>query len=146
MAVRLRPGGRTGDPGGTAIAAGDLAVEGHRRLEPDPRAAGPRVRAKRLVRELRALRQLTAGDDNLRWALGLEAERMVNMRMEKALLDTEMTVVRNAFERGENRVQNVLEERVVAAASLIVGSSICADNPTTVVSRFGGELPFQPLE
>ena len=38
---------------------------------------------------------VTASDDNLRWALGLEAERMVNMRMEKALLDTEMTVVRN---------------------------------------------------
>ena len=45
---------------------------------------------------------VTASDDNLRWALGLEAERMVNMRMEKALLDTEMTVVRNEFERGEN--------------------------------------------
>ena len=27
---------------------------------------------------------VTASDDNLRWALGLEAERMVNMRMEKA--------------------------------------------------------------
>lgn len=61
---------------------------------------------------------VTASDDNLRWALGLEAERMVNMRMEKALLDTEMTVVRNEFERGENSVQNVLEERVVAAAYL----------------------------
>src|SRR5580692_10283864 len=57
---------------------------------------------------------VTAGDDNLRWALGLEAERMVNMRMEQALLDTEMTVVRNEFERGENSAQNVLEERVVA--------------------------------
>jgi len=51
---------------------------------------------------------LTASDDNLRWALGLEAERMVNMRMEKALLDTEMTVVRNEFERGENNVERVL--------------------------------------
>ena len=39
-----------------------------------------------------------------RWALDLEAERMVNMRIEKALLDTEMTVVRNEFERGENNV------------------------------------------
>src|SRR5580704_871597 len=38
---------------------------------------------------------VTASDENLQWALGLEAERMVNMRMEKALLDTEMTVVRN---------------------------------------------------
>src|SRR5437868_11205690 len=43
---------------------------------------------------------------------------MVNMRMEKALLDTEMTVVRNEFERGENSAQNILEERVVATAYL----------------------------
>src|SRR5437667_12217879 len=43
---------------------------------------------------------------------------MVNMKMEKALLDTEMTVVRNEFERGENSAQNVLEERVVATAYL----------------------------
>ena len=61
---------------------------------------------------------VTASDENLRWALGLEAERMVNMRMEKALLDTEMTVVRNEFERGENNVQRVLEERVLATAFL----------------------------
>jgi zinc protease len=61
---------------------------------------------------------VTAIDENLRWALGLEAERMVNMRMEKALLDTEMTVVRNEFERGENNVQRVLEERVLATAFL----------------------------
>jgi zinc protease len=61
---------------------------------------------------------VTVSDENLRWALGLEAERMVNMRMEKALLDTEMTVVRNEFERGENSAQNVLEERVIATAYL----------------------------
>lgn len=61
---------------------------------------------------------VTASDNNLRWALGLEAERMVNMRMEKALLDTEMTVVRNEFERGENSALNILEERVVATAYL----------------------------
>ena len=61
---------------------------------------------------------VTASDDNLQWALGLEAERMVNMRMDKALLDTEMTVVRNEFERGENSAQNVLEERVIATAYL----------------------------
>jgi zinc protease len=60
----------------------------------------------------------TANDDNLKWALGLEADRMVNVRMEKALLDTEMTVVRNEFERGENSPQRVLEERVVATAYL----------------------------
>ena len=60
----------------------------------------------------------TATDDNLRWALGLEADRMVKMRMEKSLLDTEMTVVRNEFERGENSPQRVLSERVAATAYL----------------------------
>jgi zinc protease len=61
---------------------------------------------------------VNASEDNLRWALGLEAERMVNMRIEKPLLDTEMTVVRNEFERGENSVTSVLEERVLSTAYL----------------------------
>jgi zinc protease len=61
---------------------------------------------------------ITASDENLKWALGLEAERMVNMRIEKPLLDTEMTVVRNEFERGENNPQRILEERVIATAYL----------------------------
>src|SRR6266700_3413885 len=61
---------------------------------------------------------VNASDENLRWALGLEAERMVNMRIEKALLDTEMTVVRNEFERGENSVAGILEERVLSTAYL----------------------------
>ena len=59
-----------------------------------------------------------ATDENLKWAVGLEAERMVNMRIEKALLDTEMTVVRNEFERGENSPQRILEERLYATAYL----------------------------
>jgi zinc protease len=61
---------------------------------------------------------VTATDENLRWALGLEADRMINSKMDKALLDTEMTVVRNEFERGENSATRVLEERVVATAYL----------------------------
>lgn len=61
---------------------------------------------------------VTASDENLKWALGLEAERMVNMRIEKPLLDTEMTVVRNEFERGENNPNSILEERVIATAYL----------------------------
>ena len=61
---------------------------------------------------------VTATDENLQWALGLEADRMVNVKMAKELLDTEMTVVRNEFERGENSPQRVLEERVAATAFL----------------------------
>ena len=59
---------------------------------------------------------VTASDENLRWAIGLEADRMVNMRIEKALLDTEMTVVRNEFEAGENSPPNILRQRVLSAA------------------------------
>ena len=59
---------------------------------------------------------VNASDDNLRWALGLEADRMVNMTMKKEDLETEMTVVRNEMERGENSPMNVLDERVMAAA------------------------------
>ena len=59
---------------------------------------------------------LNASDENLRWALALEADRMVNMNMLKKDLDTEMTVVRNEMESGENSPLNVLHERVLAAA------------------------------
>jgi zinc protease len=60
----------------------------------------------------------TASDDNLKWALGLETDRMVNVKFTKPILDTEMTVVRNEFERGENSPASVLSERVAATAYL----------------------------
>src|SRR5262245_34950155 len=50
----------------------------------------------------------TASDDNLKWALSLETDRMVNVRFTKQILDTEMTVVRNEFERGENNPASIL--------------------------------------
>jgi zinc protease len=59
---------------------------------------------------------VAASDENLRWALELESERMTNMRIEKALLDTEMTVVRNEFEMGENSPTEVLYQRTLEAA------------------------------
>src|SRR5580700_10610019 len=61
---------------------------------------------------------LNATDENLRWALEMEADRMVNSRIARADLDSEMTVVRNEFERDENSVANVLEERVLSTAYL----------------------------
>jgi zinc protease len=59
-----------------------------------------------------------ATDDNLKWALGLEADRMIRIKFTKQILDTEMTVVRNEFERGENSPQSILQERVAATAFL----------------------------
>ena len=59
---------------------------------------------------------LPATDENLKWALELEADRMVNSFVAKEALDKEMTVVRNEFEMGENRPQSVLMQRAFAAA------------------------------
>ncbi|HSP70393.1 MAG TPA: pitrilysin family protein [Bryobacteraceae bacterium] len=57
-------------------------------------------------------------DADLRWALEMESDRMVNSRVAQSDLDTEMTVVRNEFERDENEADRVLEERVLSTAYL----------------------------
>ena len=59
-----------------------------------------------------------ATDENLNWALDLEADRMVNSFIAKKDLDSEMTVVRNEFEMGENSPFSVLLERTMAASYL----------------------------
>src|SRR5437899_4096540 len=59
-----------------------------------------------------------ASDANLEWALDLEADRMVNSFVAKKDLDSEMTVVRNEYESGENSPMNVFQERVLSAAFL----------------------------
>ena len=59
-----------------------------------------------------------ATDANLEWAIDLEADRMVNSFVAKKDLDSEMTVVRNEFEAGENSPLGVLEERVLSTAYL----------------------------
>ncbi|MFO0583515.1 MAG: pitrilysin family protein [Anaeromyxobacter sp.] len=59
-----------------------------------------------------------ASDENLTWALELESDRMVNSFIAKKDLDTEMTVVRNEYERGENDPSSILNERVTSTAYL----------------------------
>jgi zinc protease len=58
----------------------------------------------------------TASNDNLDWALAMEADRMVNSYIRKSDLDSEMTVVRNEFESGENNPQLVLFGKMLATA------------------------------
>jgi len=55
---------------------------------------------------------LTASEENLEWAIAMEADRMVNSFVSKADLDSEMTVVRNEFELGENSPGSVLFQRM----------------------------------
>lgn len=59
-----------------------------------------------------------ASDTNLEWALDLEADRMVNSFIARKDLDSEMTVVRNEFEAGENNPFRVLLQKTVATAFL----------------------------
>jgi zinc protease len=61
---------------------------------------------------------LQASGENLKWALEMEADRMLNAHVWKKDLDTEMTVVRNEFESGENNPAAILEERVLSTAFL----------------------------
>ena len=59
-----------------------------------------------------------ASADNLEWALDLEGDRMVNARVLAEDLESEMTVVRNEMESGENSPDGILEERVFSTAYL----------------------------
>ena len=59
---------------------------------------------------------LPAEDENLEWALRMEADRMVNSLVRQEDLDSEMTVVRNEFEIGESNPFRVLLQRVMATA------------------------------
>jgi len=55
---------------------------------------------------------LPASGDNLEWALAMEADRMLHAFVRKSDLDSEMTVVRNEFEMGENSPGSVLFQRM----------------------------------
>ena len=59
---------------------------------------------------------LPASDENLEFAIRLEADRLVNCPIRREDLDSEMTVVRNEFESGENSPTGVLGKRIAAAA------------------------------
>jgi zinc protease len=59
-----------------------------------------------------------ASGDNLEWALDLEADRMLNAFIKKEILQSQMSVVRNEYEAGENNPLRVLTERVLSTAFL----------------------------
>ena len=56
----------------------------------------------------------SANDDNLRWYLGWQADAMVHSNIARSDLDTEMTVVRNEMERGENSPGRMLLQQTLA--------------------------------
>jgi zinc protease len=57
----------------------------------------------------------SANEDTLRWYLGWQADAMLNSFIARTDLDTEMTVVRNEMEAGENSPSRVLLQQTLAA-------------------------------
>ena len=57
-----------------------------------------------------------ASQDNLKWALDMEADRMVHSFIARKDLDSEMTVVRNEYESGENSPFGVVLKRMQSVA------------------------------
>ncbi len=59
---------------------------------------------------------LPASEDNLEFALKMESDRMMNSYVKAEDLASEMTVVRNEFERGENSPSRMLMQKVMSSA------------------------------
>lgn len=57
-----------------------------------------------------------SSDENLKWSIEMEADRMINSTILQTDLDKEFSVVRNEFEIGENNPDGVLQERILSSA------------------------------
>ncbi|HLX80810.1 MAG TPA: pitrilysin family protein, partial [Burkholderiales bacterium] len=82
---------------------------------------------------------LSATGDNLDWALGMEADRMVNSYVRKSDLDSEMSVVRNEYEMGENNPGSVLGKRMLRLAFM-------AHNYGNPVIGYRSDIELVPIE
>ncbi len=59
-----------------------------------------------------------ASDENLAWAIDLEADRMRGAPIKREILASQMSVVRNEMERGENDPERILFQRLRSTAYL----------------------------
>lgn len=80
------------------------------------RGAGNSMNGTTWVDRTNYYETLPATGDNLEFAIRLEADRLVNSNIKGEDLESEMTVVRNEFERGENSPIRVLMQRIESAA------------------------------
>ncbi|HEY6931415.1 MAG TPA: pitrilysin family protein [Thermoanaerobaculia bacterium] len=90
----------------------------HRNIPQELTAHGARPNGSTSYDRTNYFEIFQASEENLRWALDLESDRMVHSFISKKDLDSEMTVVRNEFEAGENDPEGILTERVLSTAYL----------------------------
>ena len=93
-------------------------TEKNKDVIPELRAHGAEFNGSTWYDRTNYFETMPATEENLRFGLELEADRMIHSRVSRADLDSEMTVVRNEFEMGENEPTRVLQERVMSTAYL----------------------------
>lgn len=87
----------------------------HREVWSEFSKRGLRANGSTWVDRTNYFASFAANDDNLRWYLGWQADAMVNSFIARKDLDTEMTVVRNEMEMGENEPGRILFQKTMAA-------------------------------
>ena len=92
--------------------------ENHPRITQELTKHGARDNASTWYDRTNYFETMQASDANLQWALEMEADRMIHSFIKKSDLDSEMTVVRNEFEMGENDPDSILQERILSTAFL----------------------------
>src|ERR1700728_2002354 len=88
-------------------------TEKHKDMYLELRAHGAQFNGSTYFDRTNYFETMPATEENLRFALELEADRMIHSRVSREDLDSEMSVVRNEFEMGENSPSRVLFERVM---------------------------------
>ncbi|MCE9533930.1 MAG: insulinase family protein [Planctomycetes bacterium] len=78
--------------------------------------AGSRFNGTTWVDRTNYYETMPASDENLEFGIKLEADRLVNSFVKREDLVSEMTVVRNEFESGENNPERVLSQRMMGSA------------------------------
>ena len=72
---------------------------------------------------------MPATDENLEFGIRLEADRLVNSFVKREDLISEMTVVRNEFERGENSPGRILNQRMMRR---LTNGTTTANRPSAI--------------
>ncbi len=88
----------------------------HRDIDQELNQRGVRYNGTTALDRTNYFELFQASDANLQWAIELEADRMVNSFIARKDLDSEMTVVRNEYEQGENSPFSVLMKRLESVA------------------------------
>ena len=88
----------------------------HPKLKEDFAAKGVRFNGSTSYDRTNYYETMAATPANLEWMLSVEADRMLNAFVRKSDLDSEMTVVRNEFESGENSPGSILRQRMMQIA------------------------------